>query len=171
MPLRRVQQMYLDAFERIIVELPRACRQVYGQRLRALAVFGSVARGTPRPDSDIDLLLVVEDLPPGRRARMDEFEAVDRLLDPLLSAAQAQGVYTTLSPILKTPLELDRGSLLDLDLIDEARILIDPDQVLQRHLQTLSARLAALGARKVHRGGGYYWELKPDYRWGERITL
>jgi len=163
--------MYLDAFERIIVELPRACRQVYGQRLRALAVFGSVARGTPRPDSDIDLLLVVEDLPPGRRARMDEFEAVDRLLDPLLSAAQAQGVYTTLSPILKTPLELDRGSLLDLDLIDEARILIDPDQVLQRHLQALSARLAALGARKVHRGGGYYWELKPDYRWGERITL
>jgi predicted nucleotidyltransferase len=163
--------MYLEAFERIVAELPQACRQVYGQRLRALAVFGSVARGTPRPDSDIDLLLVVDDLPAGRRVRMDEFETVDRLLDPLVSAAQAQGVYTTLSPVLKTPQELDRGSLLDLDMIDEARILLDPDQVLHRHLQALSARLATLGARKVERGGGYYWELKPDYRWGERITL
>jgi predicted nucleotidyltransferase len=163
--------MYLEAFERIVAELPQACRQVYGQRLRALAVFGSVARGTPRPDSDIDLLLVVDDLPAGRRVRMDEFETVDRLLDPLVSAAQAQGVYTTLSPVLKTPQELDRGSLLDLDMIDEARILLDPDQVLRRHLQALSARLATLGARKVERGGGYYWELKPDYRWGERITL
>jgi len=33
---------------------------------RALIVFGSVARGDYRPDSDVDLLLVVEDV---RRAR------------------------------------------------------------------------------------------------------
>ena len=85
--------------------------------------------------------------------------------------ARAQGVHTTLSPILKTPDELAQGSLLDLDMIDEARILVDEDGLLRRHLDALAAKLKVMGARRVRKGGGYYWELKPDYRWGERITL
>jgi len=28
-----------------------------------------------------------------------------------------------------------------------------------------------LGSRRVRAGGGYYWELKPDFRWGETIEL
>lgn len=43
-----------------------ACRRHYGSRLVSVAVFGSVGRGTPGPDSDIDLLVVVEQLPQGR---------------------------------------------------------------------------------------------------------
>jgi predicted nucleotidyltransferase len=163
--------MYLRAFERIVHALPGLCRQVYGPRLRALAVFGSVARGTPRPDSDIDLLLVVEPLPAGRQARMLEFEQVDLGVAPFLKAAHADDVYTTLSPVLKTPAELGQGSLLDLDMIDQARILIDEGAILRRHLDTLAAKLRDLGARRVSKGGGHYWELKPDYRWGERISL
>jgi hypothetical protein len=163
--------MYLQTFERIVGALHHACQQVYGPHLRALAIFGSVARGTPRPDSDIDLLLVVEDLPAGRRARQAQFDAVDALMEPLMREARAQGVYSTLSPILKTPDELAQGSLLDLDMIDEARILVDEDGLLRRHLDALAAKLKAMGARRVRKGGGYYWELKPDYRWGKRITL
>ena len=163
--------MYLQTFERIVGALQYACQQVYGPRLCALAIFGSVARGTPRPDSDIDLLLVVEDLPAGRHARLAQFDGIDALIDPLMREARAQGVHTTLSPILKTPDELAQGSLLDLDMIDEARILVDEDRLLRRHLDALAAKLKAMGARRVRKGGGYYWELKPDYRWGERITL
>lgn len=163
--------MYLQSFEHIVHALPDICRRVYGTRLRALAIFGSVARGTPRPDSDIDLLLVVDELPAGRQARMREFEEVDQCVAPLLGDARASEVYTTLSPVLKTPAELSHGSLLDLDLVDQARILIDEGAVLRQHLDTLAARLRALGARRVSKGGGYYWELKPDYRWGEHITL
>ncbi len=163
--------MYLEAFDRLVAALPDACRRVYGGRLRSLAVFGSVARGTPRPDSDLDVLLVVDELPAGRRARMAEFEAVDALLEPLLAEARASGVDTIVSPVLKTPTELEAGSLLFLDMVDEARILVDEDGHLRKFLDALGARLAAAGAQRVRKAGGYYWVLAPNFRWGDRIEL
>lgn len=113
--------------------------------MRSLAVFGSVARSTQRPDSDIDVLLVVDDLPSGRRARMDGFERVDSLLEPLLAQARTQGVHTIVSPVLRTPAEFEAGSLLYLDMVEQARILVDEDGVLRRFLDALGARLAAGG--------------------------
>jgi predicted nucleotidyltransferase len=163
--------MYLEHFDRIVAALAPACAGVYGARLRALALFGSVARGTQRPDSDIDVLLIVDRLPAGRDPRMTEFERVDALLAPLLADARAHGVHTDLSPVLKTPAELAAGSLLYLDMVDQARILVDDGGMLRRFLDDLGARLAAAGARRVRKGSGYYWDLAPDYRWGDRIEL
>jgi predicted nucleotidyltransferase len=37
-------------------------RGKFGARLRELTLFGSRARGTARPDSDVDILVVVDDL-------------------------------------------------------------------------------------------------------------
>jgi hypothetical protein len=162
---------YRRAFEAIVAALEPAARAVYGERLVAAALFGSVARGTMRPDSDIDLFLVVEPLPADRSARMTEFGGLEARLAEPLAAARRAGVHTVLSPVIKTPAELRAGSLLHLDLTDQARILYDPRGVLRGYLDELAARLRALGARRVHRGGGYYWLLKPDYRWGDRIEL
>ena len=38
----------------------RRLREIYGPRLKRLVLFGSRARGDARPDSDVDLLLVLE---------------------------------------------------------------------------------------------------------------
>lgn len=46
------------AYEALLTGVTGACRQHYGDRLRSVAVYGSVARGMPRPDSDVDLLIV-----------------------------------------------------------------------------------------------------------------
>ncbi len=163
--------MWAEAFETIVRALPAACRAVYGDRLQSVAIYGSVARGTMRPDSDLDVLIVAEDLAPSRAARMDEFERIDRLLAEHLAAARAAGVHTTVMPVLKTPAELRAGSFLFLDMTDQARILYDRQRVLATYLDELGAKLRALGARRVPFGGGYYWELKPDFRWGDRIEL
>src|SRR5574340_563839 len=161
--------MYRDRFESIVSALVPACEAVYGPRLVSVALFGSVARGTMRPDSDIDLLLVVDPLPEGRFKRAEEFEAVEMRLKPLLDDASRAGVATCLSPVFKTPAELHRGSLLFLDLTDQARLLYDKNGTLRAYLDDLAGRLKAMGARRSYKGGGYYWQLKPDSRWGDRI--
>jgi predicted nucleotidyltransferase len=84
----------LSVFDRLLVDVADACRACYGVRLFSLAVFGSVERGTPRADSDLDLLLVVDSLPDGRIPRMTEFQSVERTLAPALAAARDQGVST-----------------------------------------------------------------------------
>lgn len=69
-------------YNELVAAVTDACQRHYGSRLISLAVFGSVGRGTPGPDSDIDLLVVADPLPQGRLARSDDFAAVDATLAP-----------------------------------------------------------------------------------------
>ncbi len=125
---------------RAIAPVAAAVEAVYGTRLRALAVFGSVARGTAADDSDIDLLVVAAGLPAGRVARAAEFARVED------AVSQALPDVPLLSPVFKTPDELALGSPLLLDMVEDARILIDRDGALGRELARLSARLGETGS-------------------------
>lgn len=77
--------MLRQTFESVVEAAVAACGEVYGERLLALALYGSVARGTMRPDSDIDLLLIAQPLPPDRLGRLAEFEQVDQRVAPALA--------------------------------------------------------------------------------------
>ena len=117
-------------------------RGVYKDRLITLAVFGSVGRSTPRPDSDIDLLIVAEDLPGGRMKRVAEFAEVEQKLTPLLNKMREQhGIDTSLSPVFKMRSEVLQGSLLFLDMLDDARLLYDRDHFFSRYLAALRKKL------------------------------
>lgn len=47
---------------RVIAELKERLSAAYGDRLHAVVLFGSEARGNAGPDSDIDVLAVLETL-------------------------------------------------------------------------------------------------------------
>lgn len=155
--------------EHVFSALLRACEEVYGERLIAVVIFGSTGRGTARPDSDIDLLLISESLPNGRVRRVEEFEEVERRFGRLLPPDL--GAVPPLSPVLKTPEEVGHGSPLFLDMTEDARILFDRESYFARELDRLRRRLAQLGARRVWLGNAWYWDLKPDYRPGEVFEL
>jgi hypothetical protein len=163
--------MYREHFEEIVNALDSACRRHYGDRLVSLAVYGSVARGTMRPDSDIDLLVVADPLPDGRMPRVREFEAVETAIKDVIARAAKQGVHTFVSAVFYTPAEVEQGSPLFLDMTEKVRILFDREGFLASYLDRLRGRLKALGSKRIQSGGGWYWVLKPDLKPGERIDL
>ncbi len=149
----------------------RECQRHYGARLVSVAAFGSVGRGTPTADSDIDLLIVAEGLPRGRLARSDDFIAVEKAMAPDLATAYALDLHPSLSPIFKTPEEVAAGSPLFLDMIDDARIVYDRGEFMKQALSDFAARLARLGAKRIWRENMWYWDLKPDYKPGEVFEI
>lgn len=155
----------------LLARLVDACQRHYGSRLVSLAVYGSVGRGTPRPDSDLDLLVVAHPLPDGRVARSDEFCAVEDALAGELRLLGERGITCELSAVFKTPAEVGQGSLLFLDMIEDARLLVDRDAFLQHALSAFAGRLRALGARRIWCGNAWFWDLKPDFRPGEVFEL
>jgi len=158
-------------YDLLLSKLLAACRQHYGARLVSVAVLGSVGRGTPHPDSDLDLLIVADGLPDGRLARARDFQAVETALGPSLAEAHAAGLDPDLSPAFKTPAEVELGSLLFLDLIDDARLLDDRENFLRDMLASFQERLWRFGARRIWRGNAWILDLKPDYTIGEVFEL
>lgn len=51
---------FRGVYERLLHRCLQEVQRTYGPRLVTFAVFGSVGRGIPRPDSDIDLVVVAE---------------------------------------------------------------------------------------------------------------
>lgn len=163
---------YREEFYKLIEEIKRLILTYYSERLVTLAVFGSVARDAFRPDSDIDILIIAKDLSKGRLKRVSEFEKnIERPLEEIINRLFKEGIYPRISPLFKTPEEVEYGSPLFLDMTENVKILYDKDNFFKDYLERLKDKLKRLGARKVSFKGGYYWELKPDYRYGEIIEL
>jgi hypothetical protein len=161
----------LPAYSKLTDRLLAECQLHYGSRLVSLIIFGSVARGTAGPESDLDLLVVAEGLPVGRIPRVEDFAAVERRLETdLRIPGRTQGPLL-LAPVFKTPDEVRAGSLLFLDMIEDRIVLTDRSGFFGDYLDGLACRLDRLGARKVPIGDSWYWDLKPDYRYGDLIEL
>lgn len=162
-----IQEDYRSLADRVLEEVVRA----YGERLVSLAVFGSVARGAARPDSDLDILIVAAPLPRKVTARLREFQPVERALAPDLAALSEGGRHTRVAPVFRTPDEALRVSPFLLDMTLHCEILEDRGGFLAGLLDALGARLRELGSVRIETSGGWYWVLKPDLEPGEELTI
>jgi hypothetical protein len=142
-----------------------------GERLVSVALFGSVARGTVDARSDIDLFVVVRDLPKGAFRRREVAEATREAMLPELNPLWEAGIYADFVEVLRTPEEAERFHLLYLDMADEALLLYDRDGFMEERLERVRARMEELGTTRRRIGNVTYWDLKPDLKPGEVIRL
>jgi len=153
----------------ILEELDKLVRDHYKEDLISLIVFGSISRGTFREDSDIDLLIIANNLPNGRIKRINHFMPVEEKMESLLKSLELNQMY--LSTIIKSPEEAIKGSPLFLDMIEDGIILYDKDNFFKDILNKLKENLQKLGAKRIRVGNIWYWKLKKDYKFGEEIKL
>ncbi|HEV8309406.1 MAG TPA: nucleotidyltransferase domain-containing protein [Methylomirabilota bacterium] len=136
----------------------------WGDSLVSVVLFGSWARGTAGPDSDIDLLIVAASLP---RSRFERF----RLWRATAGEVSSELAHK-LSVILLTTEEAKATHPFYLDLTVEGVLLHDRDGFFQEVLDRLGRRLAELGSRRATDPQGHpYWILKEDCAFGEAIEL
>jgi len=137
------------------------------ERLVSIVLFGSVARREAGPMSDVDVLLVAEPLPRSLADRRRPF---------LLAWARARAARTLphveWNLITKTPDEAKFRSPLYLDLVEDGILILDRQRFFEGVLAGMRARMRELGSRRIHLpDGSWYWDLKPDFRFGDVVEI
>jgi len=146
-------QRYVEALERR-----------YGADLVSVVLFGSRARGEAKPESDIDVLIIVRGLPRNRRERYAGLRDVAREV--------SNDFASDVAPILLTPEEAQRVKPYYLGMLSGHVILHDVDGFFAGVLARLRRRLVELGSRRyVDKDGYEYWDLKPDWKPGDVVEL
>ena len=153
--------------EKLFTLLLREIKRHYKHVLLSVAIFGSYARGTATPASDLDVLIIAKNLPQGRMNRIREFMEVEERV--FQSRLRLEGLE--LSPIFKTPREVENGSPLFWDMTEDVVLLYDRDDYLKGYLRKVKERLLQLKAKKVVMGNAWYWILKEDFTPGEIFEI
>jgi len=137
-------------------------RRHLGERLDAVVLFGSRARGEATEESDWDLLIVVEGLPRSPLARQ-------RLWLSIVPRAW----LTQAAPLLRTPEEwYRRVTPLTLDIALDGRVLYDAQGRMQAFLKALRHHLHRIGLVRRHVDGQPVWLWRhgtPPPAWEKRL--
>lgn len=149
-------------------------RDLLGERLMSIMLFGSIARGDWDRGSDIDVLIVAEgwdDKPAW--ARIKELRRAKEALEE--SPEYSEALRTGYWPIVQNyPLSVEEAkgfNRIYLDAVIDGIILYDRDGFLSRVLQSLRKRLGEMGSIRITLPDKrFYWVLK-DVKAGEVITL
>ncbi|MCL6562761.1 MAG: nucleotidyltransferase domain-containing protein, partial [Firmicutes bacterium] len=87
-------------------------------------------------------------------------QALEESLSPVIEKLEQDGIFTELSLVLKSPEELEAGFPLLLDMVDDAKILYDPEQLLANRLQVVRQKLERAGAKRIWRANSWHWDVK-----------
>jgi predicted nucleotidyltransferase len=134
-----------------------ALRRGLGDRLVAVVLFGSRARGEASEDSDWDLLVLARDLPQRLFQR-------HRVLKQMLPAAERG----RLSLLAKTPQEFEASlPALYLDIALDGIVLYDPELYIADKLVALRHMIGKKGLHRERAGRDLVWRWRefPGFGW------
>jgi len=148
-------------------------RRHFGCNLVSISVFGSLARGKATPSSDIDVIVVAENLQQDIGVRTQSTNYIHEFLKRTDAsvALRKLGRSTLISDIFLTPQEVEKHPPILIDMVEDAIILYDRMDYLRKALRKLGEKLKEMGARKVITERGYYWILKPGAKPSEVVEI
>jgi predicted nucleotidyltransferase len=143
-----------DLGHEVPLKAVEALRAGLGERLVAVVLFGSRARGDHRPESDWDLLVIAKQLPDDPLERL---RYLKRLLRP--------GYRSAVALIARTPEEFeDHVPSLYLDIALDGRILYDPAGYAAQRVGKLRRLIEQAGLYRERTRAGDVWRWKEPPR-------
>ena len=76
----------------ILAQFKECAKNIYGQKLKRVILYGSYAKGLARKDSDIDLMIVLSDME-------SAFTEIERLNDIKFSIGLQYDIYISTNPV------------------------------------------------------------------------
>lgn len=145
-------------------DLVSTAREGFRDNLRGLVLFGSIARGEVDEHSDIDLLVILHELPknPVERRRM-----------VYLAMAPIREKYRRDTTVIEmTDDEAGEVTPLILNIAAEGIILYDEGGELSEFLDKVRRRIEEMGLLRYRtRDGKYGWKLRRPLRPGEVFEI
>ncbi len=140
-----------------VEEAINALREHLGSDLMAIVLYGSWARDTARPESDVDIFVVARNLPQSRldRARYVHQAVIGRF-------------DRRVSILAKEPAEFERFfPSLYLDIGLDGIILFDPQGYIRKRLARIREIIQEAGLYRVCRDGElmWLWKRQPARHW------
>lgn len=168
--VENVEKMKQERYLPLILKgYRRASRLV---NIGSFAVYGSVARGRAREDSDVDVLIISDDFHGSLGSRIERLMGVEDAVQHEVKWLRENGIRTGLSFYPLNSREAEGLPYLFLDLTEDAIILHDKGRRLEGLFKELGAKLIERGAVRVFLDEDrWYWDLKPDYRFGEVVEI
>lgn len=170
---RNLDRVKQGAYFNLLCKAYRSIAERHAERLVALVLYGSVARGSARPTSDLDLLVVADSFSGTVGSRIDGLlDLEEPRVKPELAWLNKRGIDADISYLPLTLVEAASPRLLYLDLVYDAIILHDRHGFFRGVLNSLRTKLDHLQARRVALGKeDWYWILKPQAEPGDVVEL
>ena len=126
----------------------------------AVVLFGSTARGTATPNSDIDFLIISDEWGPTYSVRWPIIHEWKTQVRPALRMLCTTGIYAQPSLLPLTSAELESWKSFLIDVVGEELILRDPKRTYERFTLKLRSWLVETGVQRRYLSKGrYYWKL------------
>ncbi len=170
---RWVRQVRQEEYIPLIRKFVCGVFERYNGRVYSVVLFGSVARGEARQNSDLDFLVVVKGLPENYSQRVKEISQImEKLTKTKLTLWEKRGIFANIEAIVLTPEEASINQPVYLDMATDAIIIYDRKDFMKNTLSKLRRKLEELGARKITTPeGNWYWQLKEKVERGEVVEI
>jgi hypothetical protein len=138
----------------------------YGNRVISVVLYGSFCTNKYNRESDIDLLVVIEDY------KWEDPLRVQAAEDLALRKWVLEKRYHKIQPLPLNPEQARRHRPIYLDMVVDGEILYDRGGFMANVFGEIRKRLVELGANRYELpDGSWYWILKPEVKEGEVFEI